>query len=155
MIVAPDTGAMDRAIFYADSLGVDVGDFCKRRDFSKLVNGKNPIFEHKYIGEDVKGKNIIVIDDMIASGDSMIDVGIEEGDLLVIDRSITPQDGHIVVAFLDGEFTLKFIRVDKENPNQLYLVPANNDYPEILVTSEQQFIVWGVVTYSIKNRLKR
>lgn len=88
-------------------------------------------------------------------GDSMIDVGIEEGDLLVIDRSITPQDGHIVVAFLDGEFTLKFIRVDKENPNQLYLVPANNDYPEILVTSEQQFIVWGVVTYSIKNRLKR
>lgn len=88
-------------------------------------------------------------------GDSMIDVGIEEGDLLVIDRSIDPQDGHIVVAFLDGEFTLKFIRVDKQNSNQLYLVPANNDYPEILVTSEQQFVVWGVVTYSIKNRLKR
>lgn len=88
-------------------------------------------------------------------GDSMIDVGIEEGDLLVIDRSIDPQDGHIVVAFLDGEFTLKFIRVDKQNSNQLYLVPANSDYPEILVTSEQQFVVWGVVTYSIKNRLKR
>ncbi len=88
-------------------------------------------------------------------GDSMIDVGIEEGDLLVIDRSIDPQDGHIVVAFLDGEFTLKFIRVDKQNTNQLYLVPANSDYPEILVTSEQQFVVWGVVTYSIKNRLKR
>ena len=50
-------------------------------------------------------------------GDSMIDVGIEEGDLLVIDRSIDPQDGHIVVAFLDGEFTLKFIRVDKQNSN--------------------------------------
>lgn len=88
-------------------------------------------------------------------GDSMIDVGIEEGDLLVIDRSIEPRDGHIVVAFLDGEFTLKFIRVDKQNPNHLYLVPANSDYPEILVTSEQQFVVWGVVTYSIKNRLKR
>mgnify|MGYP003433798749 CR=1 FL=1 len=88
-------------------------------------------------------------------GDSMIDVGIEEGDLLVIDRSIDPQDGHIVVAFLDGEFTLKFIRVDKQNSNQLYLVPANSDYPEILVTSEQQSVVWGVVTYSIKNRLKR
>lgn len=88
-------------------------------------------------------------------GDSMIDVGIEEGDLLVIDRSIEPRDGHIVVAFLDGEFTLKFIRLDKQNPNLLYLVPANSEYPEILVTSEQQFVVWGVVTYSIKNRLKR
>ena len=88
-------------------------------------------------------------------GDSMIDVGIEEGDLLVIDRSIEPRDGHIVVAFLDGEFTLKFIRLDKQNHNHLYLVPANSDYPEILVTSEQQFVVWGVVTYSIKNRLKR
>jgi len=74
LIVAPDTGAADRARLYADIFSTNVGMFYKRRDLTKVVNGKNPIIEHKYIGEDVKGKNIIVVDDMIASGDSMIDV---------------------------------------------------------------------------------
>jgi len=74
LIVSPDTGAVDRARTYADILSTNVGMFYKRRDLTKVVNGKNPIIEHKYIGEDVKGKNIIVVDDMIASGDSMIDV---------------------------------------------------------------------------------
>lgn len=74
MIVAPDTGAMDRAIFYADSLGVDVGVFYKRRDFSKVVNGKNPIVEHKFLGNDVAGKDLIITDDMIASGSSILEV---------------------------------------------------------------------------------
>jgi len=74
MIVAPDTGAMDRAVYYADSLGVDVGVFYKRRDFSKVVNGKNPIVEHKFLGNDVKGKDLIITDDMIASGSSILEV---------------------------------------------------------------------------------
>lgn len=74
MIVAPDTGAMDRAIYYADALGVDVGVFYKRRDFSKVVNGKNPIVEHKFLGNDVKGKDLIITDDMIASGYSILEV---------------------------------------------------------------------------------
>ena len=74
MIVAPDTGAMDRAIYYADSLGVDVGVFYKRRDFSKVVNGKNPIVEHKFLGNDVAGKDLIITDDMIASGGSILEV---------------------------------------------------------------------------------
>ena len=74
MIVAPDTGAMDRAIYYADSLGVDVGVFYKRRDFSKVVNGKNPIVEHKFLGNDVEGKDLIITDDMIASGTSILEV---------------------------------------------------------------------------------
>lgn len=74
MIVAPDTGAMDRAIYYADALGVDVGVFYKRRDFSKVVNGKNPIVEHKFLGNDVKGKDLIITDDMIASGSSILEV---------------------------------------------------------------------------------
>lgn len=74
LVVSPDMGAMDRARVYADMLSVDVGVFYKRRDLSKVVNGKNPIVEHMYMGADPKGKDIIVVDDMIASGASMIEV---------------------------------------------------------------------------------
>lgn len=74
LIVSPDTGAVDRARYYADMLKTDIGIFHKRRDFSKIVNGKNPIVAHEYLGKDVKGKNVIIVDDMIASGQSMIDV---------------------------------------------------------------------------------
>lgn len=74
LIVAPDMGAADRARIYADMFGTNVGMFYKRRDLTRVIDGKNPIIEHKYIGEDVEGKSVIVVDDMIASGDSMIDV---------------------------------------------------------------------------------
>ena len=74
LVISPDTGAVDRARLYADLFKTNVGMFYKRRDLTKIVNGKNPIIEHKYIGEDVKGKNILVVDDMIASGESMLDV---------------------------------------------------------------------------------
>lgn len=77
LVVSPDMGAMERARYYAEMLGCDVGVFYKRRDLSKLVNGKNPIIEHTYMGADVKNKNIIVVDDMIASGNSMIEVARE------------------------------------------------------------------------------
>ena len=75
LVIAPDTGAMERARYYADMLNSNVGMFYKRRDLTKLVNGKNPIVEHAYMGSDVKGKTAIVVDDMIASGSSMIEVG--------------------------------------------------------------------------------
>ncbi len=74
MVVAPDTGAMDRAIYYANALGVDVGAFYKRRDFSQVVNGKNPIVEHRFLGDDVTGKDLIITDDIIASGSSILEV---------------------------------------------------------------------------------
>lgn len=74
LVISPDMGAMERARYYAEILGSDVGVFYKRRDLSKVVNGKNPIVEHVYLGADVKGKNIIVVDDMIASGTSMLEV---------------------------------------------------------------------------------
>lgn len=74
LVVSPDMGAMERARYYADMLSTDVGVFYKRRDLSKVVNGKNPIVEHMYMGANPKGKNIIVVDDMIASGGSMIEV---------------------------------------------------------------------------------
>lgn len=74
LVISPDMGAMERARYYAEMLGIDVGVFYKRRDLTKVVNGKNPIIEHVYMGADVKDKNIIVVDDMIASGNSMIEV---------------------------------------------------------------------------------
>lgn len=75
LVISPDMGAMERARYYADMLSSDVGMFYKRRDLTKIVNGKNPIVEHAYMGADVKDKNVIVVDDMIASGASMIEVG--------------------------------------------------------------------------------
>ena len=75
LVISPDMGAMERARYYAELLDSDVGVFYKRRDLSRVVNGKNPIIEHTYMGSDVKGKDILVVDDMIASGSSMLEVG--------------------------------------------------------------------------------
>lgn len=74
MIISPDEGAMHRAVYLSNILGVDMGMFYKRRDYSTIVNGKNPIVAHEFLGEDLKGKNAIIIDDMISSGGSMLDV---------------------------------------------------------------------------------
>lgn len=89
-----------------------------------------------------------------AVGDSMKDCGIDDGDLLIIDKSIEPQDGDIVVAYVDGEFTLKRVKLEPGG-NRLWLVPANKDYPPIQVTGENDFIVWGVLTYNIKRQYRR
>ncbi len=74
MIISPDEGAMHRAVYLSNILGVDMGMFYKRRDYSVIVNGKNPIVAHEFLGDDVKGKDVIVIDDMISSGGSILDV---------------------------------------------------------------------------------
>jgi ribose-phosphate pyrophosphokinase len=74
MVISPDEGAMNRAIYFANHLGVDVGMFYKRRDYTTVVNGKNPIIAHEFLGDSVDGKDVIIIDDMIASGESMLDV---------------------------------------------------------------------------------
>lgn len=74
MIVSPDEGAMHRAVYFSNVLGVDMGMFYKRRDYSTIVNGKNPIVAHEFLGDDVHGKTVIIIDDMISSGESMLDV---------------------------------------------------------------------------------
>ena len=72
-MISPDIGAMQRNIYFANVLGVDLGFFYKRRDYSRVVDGKNPIVAHEYMGADLAGKDIIVVDDMIASGDSLIE----------------------------------------------------------------------------------
>jgi ribose-phosphate pyrophosphokinase len=77
IVISPDTGAMDRAIYYSSVLGVDVGLFYKRRDHSRVVNGKNPIVEHEYVGRDVSGCDVLIVDDMIASGESVFDIALE------------------------------------------------------------------------------
>ena len=74
VVISPDTGAMDRALYYSSNLGVDTGLFYKRRDHSKVVDGKNPIVQHDYLGKDVKGLNILIVDDMISSGQSVFDI---------------------------------------------------------------------------------
>ena len=73
LVISPDEGALDRAIYFATVMGVDTGMFYKRRDYSTIVNGKNPIVAHEFLGSDITGKDIIIIDDMISSGESMID----------------------------------------------------------------------------------
>ena len=73
IVISPDEGALDRAVYFSSVLGVDTGMFYKRRDYSRIVNGKNPIVAHEFLGDNIEGKDVIIIDDMIASGGSMID----------------------------------------------------------------------------------
>ena len=77
MIISPDEGAMGRAIYFANMLGLDVGMFYKRRDYTKVVNGRNPILAHEFLGSNVEGKDLIIIDDMISSGESVQEVARE------------------------------------------------------------------------------
>ncbi len=73
VVISPDEGALDRAVYFANVLGVNTGMFYKRRDYTRIVNGKNPIVAHEFLGDNIDGKDVIIIDDMISSGESMID----------------------------------------------------------------------------------
>lgn len=107
--------------------------------------------------EDFQGKRISLDKELIKNetatffakvdGDSMQDAGMSHGDLLVIDRSLEPVTGKIAVCMLDGEFTVKRLRVAKD---AVYLVPENKSYKEIKVTEDQELVIWGMVTYVIK-----
>ncbi len=77
MMISPDEGATGRAVYLASVLGINIGMFYKRRDYSRIVNGRNPIIAHEFLGASVEGKDVMIIDDMISSGDSMIDVATE------------------------------------------------------------------------------
>ena len=77
MIVSPDEGAMNRNMYYSSVLGCNLGMFYKRRDYSRIVNGRNPIVAHEYLGESVQGKDVFIADDIIASGESMLDIAYE------------------------------------------------------------------------------
>ena len=79
-------------------------------------------------------------------GNSMVDAGIQDGDLLVIDKALEPKEGSIAVCFLDGEFTVKRLSVKEEG---VYLMPANQEFKPIRITEENEFLVWGIVAYVI------
>ena len=85
----------------------------------------------------------------------MKDEGIFDGDILVIDKSLDPESGDLTVCFIDGEFTLKRVEIDRKD-RIVWLVPSNTEYPKIKVTEDNEFLVWGVVVYVIKKyRRKR
>ncbi|SET09806.1 LexA family protein [Prevotella sp. kh1p2] len=86
-------------------------------------------------------------------GDSMKDAGIDEGDILIIDKSLNPRSGDIIIAYLDGEFTMKFLDASHRDEGYIMLVPANAKYRPIRVDATDNFTVWGVVAWTIKKRV--
>ena len=127
MIISPDEGGTNRAVYLANVLGVDMGMFYKRRDYSKIVDGRNPIVAHEFLGTSVEGKDVIIIDDMISSGESMIDVATE----------LKKRKGNrIFVVATFGLFTNGLDRFDKavEDGTIYKVVTTNLTYqtPELL-----------------------
>lgn len=141
MIVSPDEGAMHRAVYLSNVLGVEMGMFYKRRDYSTVINGKNPIVAHEFLGSDIRGKNIIIIDDMISSGESMLDVA----------RQIKERGaGRVFVFTTFGLFTDGFDKFDEYynkgyldrviTTNLTYLPPEALAKPYFAVADMSKFI---------------
>ena len=104
MVISPDEGAMGRAVYLANNLGVDMGMFYKRRDYSKVVNGRNPIVAHEFLGSSVEGKTVVIVDDMISSGESMLDTA----------KSLKERKAEkVVVCCTFGLFTSGFEKFDE------------------------------------------
>lgn len=128
MVISPDEGGMTRAVYFANLLGVDMGMFYKRRDYTTIIDGRNPIVAHEFLGSDVEGKDVLIIDDMISSGESMIDVATE------LKRR---KAGRIFVAATFGLFTNGLDKFDKAFEDGLiYRVLTTNlvYQPEELLT---------------------
>lgn len=127
MVISPDEGGMSRAVYLANVLGLDMGMFYKRRDYTKIINGRNPIVAHEFLGTDVTGKDIIIIDDMISSGESMLDVATE------LKRR---NAGRIFIASTFGLFTNGFEKFDEAyDKGLIYRIMTTNliyQTPELL-----------------------
>ena len=127
MVISPDEGAMSRAVYLANNLGVDVGMFYKRRDYSRIVNGRNPIVSHEFLGSNVRGKTVIIIDDMISSGESMLDTAKELKEM---------EAERIIIATTFGLFTDGLAKFDDfyEKGYFDFLITTNLNYrtPELL-----------------------
>lgn len=127
MIISPDEGGTNRAVYLANVLGLDIGMFYKRRDYTKIVNGRNPIVAHEFLGSSVEGKDMIIIDDMISSGDSMLEVATE-----LKNRKA----GKIFIASTFGLFTNGLEKFDKAYEQGIFdrILTTNLTYqtPELL-----------------------
>ncbi len=141
MIISPDEGAMHRAVYFSNVLGVDMGMFYKRRDYSTVVNGKNPIVAHEFLGDDVTGKDVIIVDDMISSGESMLDVAKK-----LKERGA----GRVFVCTTFGLFTEGFDKFDEYyekgyltkviTTNLTYLPPVVNEKPYFVTADMSKFL---------------
>ncbi|MDO4295264.1 MAG: ribose-phosphate pyrophosphokinase [bacterium] len=127
MVISPDEGAMDRAVYLANNLSVDMGMFYKRRDYSKIVDGRNPIVAHEFLGAPVDGKTVLIIDDMISSGESMLDTARE-----LKERKA----GKVIICCTFGLFTNGLEKFDEfyEKGYIDYVITTNLNYrsPELL-----------------------
>ena len=142
MIISPDEGAMHRAVYFSNVLGVDMGMFYKRRDYSTIVNGKNPIVAHEFLGDDVTGKDVIIVDDMISSGESMLDVAKK-----LKERGA----GRVFVCTTFGLFTEGFDKFDDYyekgyinkviTTNLTYLPSVVNEKPYFVTADMSKFLV--------------
>lgn len=141
MVISPDEGAMHRAVYFSNVLGVDMGMFYKRRDYSTVVDGKNPIVAHEFLGDDVSGKDVIIIDDMISSGESMLDVAKQ-----LKDRNA----GRVIVCTTFGLFTNGFEQFDEYyekgyitkviTTNLTYLPPVVKEKPYFITADMSKYL---------------
>jgi len=141
VVISPDEGALDRAVYFASVLGVDAGMFYKRRDYSKIVNGKNPIVAHEFLGDNIDGKDVIIIDDIISSGESMIDTAKQI-------KSMNAKRIFILATF--GQFTNGLELFDEAyekcifdkiiTTNLIYTRPELKDRPYYLEADVSKFI---------------
>jgi ribose-phosphate pyrophosphokinase len=127
IVISPDEGAMDRAVYLANNLGVDMGMFYKRRDYSTVINGRNPIVAHEFLGSGIEGKTVIIIDDMISSGDSMLDTARELKEM---------KAGKVIICTTFGLFTDGLDKFDEYYNNNYidYVITTNLNYrtPKLL-----------------------
>lgn len=141
MVISPDEGAMHRAVYMSNVLGVDMGMFYKRRDYSTIINGKNPIVAHEFLGDDVSGKDVLIIDDMISSGESMLDVA----------KKLKERNANrVFVCTTFGLFTEGFEKFDEYyekgyldrviTTNLTYLPPIAFDKPYFVVADMSKFL---------------
>lgn len=141
MVISPDEGAMGRVVYFANVLGINMGMFYKRRDYTTIVDGRNPIVAHEYLGESVEGKDVLIIDDMISSGDSMLDVA---------SQLKKRKAKRVFVASTFGLFTNGLEKFDKAYEDGLiYRVMTTNciyQTPELL--SKEWYISVDVAKYT-------
>lgn len=141
MIISPDEGAMHRAVYFSNVMGVNMGMFYKRRDYSQVIGGKNPIVAHEFLGDNIDGKDVIIIDDMISSGESMLDVAKQ-----IKDRGA----GRVFICTTFGLFTDGFDKFDDYyekgyidrviTTNLTYLPPSTKEKPYFVTADMSKFI---------------
>jgi ribose-phosphate pyrophosphokinase len=134
VVIAPDEGALDRAIYFANVIGINTGMFYKRRDYTTIVNGKNPIVAHEFLGDNLEGKDVIIMDDMISSGGSMIDTSKKLKEMGA---------GRVIICTTFGLFTEGLDSFDKAYENKYFdkLITTNLTYLPPEIYSKPYFIV--------------